>query len=291
MIFNAILRLMKDLISFLGKRNKVFWGVTGIVLVLLLGAIDYITGYELSFALFYLIPIALVAWFGGRRLGLLISTASAIAWFGADFFSGARYSNPTIYVWNTLLRLGFFWVVTLLLSALQEAYKINQDLAQTDYVTGAGSARHFYDMARIESDRFRRYKHSFSMVYFDLDNFKTINDHLGHNTGDKLLRVLTENIQQSIRPSDTLGRLGGDEFAILLPETDEEQAKKCVTRLHSHLSAEMLRKDWTVTFSMSVVTFHQLPKSVDEMVKLADSAMYSIKANGKNGVCYQAFNG
>jgi len=182
-------------------------------------------------------------------------------------------------------------VVTWLLSALQRAYTINQDLAQTDYVTGACSTRHFYDMAKIESDRFRRYKHAFSLVYFDLDNFKAINDRLGHITGDKLLRVLTENIQQNIRPSDTLGRLGGDEFAILLPETDEEQAKKCIARLHSRLSDEMLRKGWMVTFSMSVTTFHQLPKSVDEMVKLADSAMYSVKANGKNGVCYRVYNG
>jgi diguanylate cyclase (GGDEF)-like protein len=282
---------MKDLVSYLSKRNKVFWGITGVFLVLLMGVIDYITGYELSFALFYLIPISLVAWFGGRRPGLLISTASALAWFGADFLSGARYSNPSIYVWNTLLRLGFFWVVTLLLSALQQAYKVNQDLAQTDYVTGAGSTRHFYEMARIESDRFRRYNHIFSLVYFDLDNFKTINDRLGHITGDKLLRVLTENIQQNIRPSDTLGRLGGDEFAILLPETDEEQAKKCITRLHSHLTEEMLSQGWMVTFSMSVITLHQLPKSVDEMVKLADTAMYSVKANGKNGVCYRTYNG
>jgi len=70
---------MKVLVSYLSRRNKVFWAITGGVLVLLLGWVDYITGYELSFALFYLIPISLVAWFGGRRLGLLISTASALA--------------------------------------------------------------------------------------------------------------------------------------------------------------------------------------------------------------------
>jgi diguanylate cyclase (GGDEF) domain len=280
-----------NLTSFFNKRNKIFWGSTGFIMVVLLGMADYLTGYELSFALFYLIPIALVAWFGGKRLGLLISAASAIAWFSADFLSGNRYLNPSLYVWNTLLRLGFFLVVTLLLSALQQAYIVNQELAQTDYVTGAISVRHFYELTRIEIGRFRRYQHPFSLVYIDLDNFKAINDRLGHITGDKLLRVLVENIQQQIRPTDVLARLGGDEFALLLPETGAEQIKIFIGRLHSSLANEMLRKGWMVTLSMGVVTFKQLPKSLDEMVRLADAAMYSVKTNGKNGVCYRVYNG
>jgi diguanylate cyclase (GGDEF) domain len=280
-----------NLTSFFNKRSKIFWGSTGFIMVVLLGLVDYLTGYELSFALFYLIPIALVAWFGGKRLGLLISAASAIAWFSADFLSGNRYLNPSLYVWNTLFRLGFFLVVTLLLSALQQAYIVNQELAQTDYVTGAISVRHFYELTRIEIGRFRRYQHPFSLVYIDLDNFKAINDRLGHITGDKLLRVLVENIQQQIRPTDVLARLGGDEFALLLPETGAEQIKIFIGRLHSSLANEMLRKGWMVTLSMGVVTFKQLPKSVDEMVRLADAAMYSVKTNGKNGVCYRVYNG
>ena len=261
------------------------------MMVILMGLVDYLTGYELSFFLFYLIPISLVAWFGGKRLGLLISAASAIAWFSADFLSGNRYLNPSLYVWNTLFRLGFFLVVTMLLSALQQAYIVNQELAQTDYVTGAISVRHFYELTRIESGRFRRYQHPFSLVYIDLDNFKAINDRLGHITGDKLLRVLVENIQQQIRPTDVLARLGGDEFALLLPETGAEQIKIFIGRLHSSLANDMLRKGWMVTLSMGVVTFKQLPKSVDEMVRLADAAMYSVKTNGKNGVCYRVYNG
>ena len=280
-----------NLTSFFNKRNKIFWGSTGFIMVVLLGMADYLTGYELSFALFYLIPIALVAWFGGKRLGLLISAASAIAWFSADFLSGNRYLNPSLYVWNTLFRLGFFLVVTMLLSALQQAYIVNQELAQTDYITGAISVRHFYELIRIESGRFRRYQHPFSLVYIDLDNFKAINDRLGHITGDKLLRVLVENIQQQIRPTDVLARLGGDEFALLLPETGAEQIKIFIGRLHSSLANDMLRKGWMVTLSMGVVTFKQLPKSVDEMVRLADVAMYSVKTNGKNGVCYRVYNG
>ncbi len=274
-----------------GKRSKFFWGSSGLLLVVLVGAIDYLTGYELSFSLFYLAPIMLVTWFTGRRLGLLVSAGSAITWFGADYLSGNRYSSISIYIWNTLIRLGFFLVVTLLISALQRAYKVNQDLVRTDYVTGAISVRHFYELARTEINRFRRYRHPFSLVYIDLDNFKSINDRLGHITGDKLLRVLTEQIKEHIRPTDSLARLGGDEFALLLPETRAEEIKPFVTRIHTRLVDVMVKNGWVVTFSMGAVTFNQVPKSVDEMIRLADGAMYSIKMKSKNGVSYRAYNG
>ena len=114
---------------------------------------------------------------------------------------------------------------------------------------------------------------------------------LGHSTGDRVLRAVTESIQRQIRPSDTLGRLGGDEFGLLLPETQEEDAKKVIDRIHTSLVNEMLKNNWTITFSMGVVTYCQAPQSVDDMVKLADNAMYQVKNNGKNGVSYQTYDG
>lgn len=278
-------------VSFFGRRGALFWAVCGLLLVLFVGFMDYITGYELSFSLFYLAPVMLVTWFAGRRLGVGISILSAIAWFGADYLSGNRYSIPSIHIWNTLIRFGFFLVVTLLISALHKAYRVNQELVRIDYVTGAISIRHFYDLAKSEMDRFRRYGHPFSLIYIDLDNFKDINDRLGHKTGDRLLRIVTGQIQSQIRPNDSLARLGGDEFALLLPETGEEQIKLFMSRIHSTLVAEMIRNGWLVTFSMGAVTFKHAPKSVDEMIKLADDAMYEIKMKNKNGICYRVFDG
>jgi diguanylate cyclase (GGDEF)-like protein len=280
---------MGSLASFLEKRNDLFWGSIGFLFIILLGIIDYLTGYELSFSLFYLAPISLIAWFRGRRFGVLASAVSAIAWFLADFLSGSRYSNPSMYVWNTLIRLGFFLVVTRLLSALRNAYDTNQELARVDYVTGAVSVRFFYDLAKIEIGRSARYNRPLTFVYIDMDNFKSINDLFGHSTGDRVLRAVTEIIQRQVRPSDSLGRLGGDEFALLLPETSEEEARKVISRLHGNLVSEMLKNGWMITFSVGVVTFNHPPKSVDEMVKLADIAMYSIKTKGKNGVSYRVY--
>ena len=84
---------------------------------------------------------------------------------------------------------------------------------------------------------------------------------------------------------------GGDEFAILLPETGGEEIKQVIGRIHSGLVNEMLSNRWLITFSIGVVTYIQIPKSLDEMVKLADGEMYMIKTGGKNGVHYRTYSG
>jgi len=276
---------------FLEKRSKLFWGIVGFILVVILGIVDYLTGIELSISLFYLIPIFLVVWFTNENLGLVISAASAITWFLTDYFNGLIYSNITIYVWNTLIRLGFFIVTSRLLSELRRALRGTQESARVDYVTGAASVRYFYEQVQIEISRYQRHKRPLTLVYIDLDNFKSINDHLGHITGDKVLRAVTESIQRQIRPNDMLARMGGDEFALLLPETGDEEVKQVIGNIHSGLVNEMLRNRWLVTFSIGVVTYNQIPKSVDEMVKLADGEMYLVKTNTKNGVRYRIFPG
>jgi diguanylate cyclase (GGDEF)-like protein len=272
--------------QYLDRRGNLFWWCLEILFILLLAFVDYLTGYELSFSLFYLAPISLAAWFKGRRLGLWLSAISAIIWFLADYLSGNRYYNPSLYVWNTLIRLSFFIIVTILLSALRKAYDTNQSLARVDFVSGAVSVGYFYSLAKNEMRRSARYKQPFTLVYIDLDNFKEINDLLGHSTGDRVLRAVTESVKCGIRETDAFGRLGGDEFALLLPETDEREARTAITRLHSDLSTVMRKNGWKVTFSIGAVTYKKPPVSVDEMVKLADSTMYSIKSSTKNGTAY-----
>jgi len=277
--------------TFLEKRGKPFWVITGVVLVLFVGVIDYFSGFELNISLFYLVPIFIVVWFTDGQMGLVFSFFSTVVEFIANFSAGLTYSSPSIYVWNTVLRLGFYLVVVWLGSALKKTYTLNRELARTDYVTGANSIRYFYELAQIEIRRAQRSQRCFTMAYIDLDNFKAVNDRLGHSTGDRVLRAVTDGIARHVRPADMLARLGGDEFALLLPETDSEEAKTVINRIHSSIKSEMLRNGWMVTFSVGVVTFKAVPKSVDDMVKMADQAMYCVKADRKNGVNYSIYMG
>ena len=275
----------------LGKISKPFWLVIGIILIAGIGLSDYLTGYEISFSLFYLIPIALLSWFAGRCFGIAASVISAFVWYLAEISAGKSYSHQVIYLWNSTVRFSFFIIVTLLLDANSKILKREQLLSSTDFLTGAVNARVFNEVLQGEIDRAQRYKHPFTLVYLDIDNFKQVNDQYGHSVGDRVLNRVVDQAKQLLRKTDTVVRLGGDEFAFLMPETDQTAAKSVLRRVHQGLLGEMGQHGWPVTFSIGVLTFKEPPASADEAIKLADDLMYSVKNNQKNAVEFSEYSG
>jgi diguanylate cyclase (GGDEF)-like protein len=280
-----------NFLSSLQKRSKPFWIIVGFALMGVLGILDFLTGYELSFSLFYLIPVSLITWFTSRRLGILASLASAFIWFIADVAAGSSYSHPFIYVWNTLIRFSFFIITVLLLSTLRRTLETERELARTDYLTGAVNSRLFYDFVQMEIDRIQRYKHPFTLAYIDLDNFKTVNDRFGHSKGDQVLCAVVNSTRKYLRKTDMIARLGGDEFAVLLPETNQESARVTLSKIQSGLLKEMRQGFWPITFSIGVLTCMTAPQTTDELVHMTDELMYSVKRNGKNAIKYSTFAG
>lgn len=266
--------------------------ITSIILIgyfqiSLLATLDYFTGYEYSFAFFYLIPVALIAWFATKRLAILTAFVTALTWQLVNLKAGEDFSHFSIPMWNTFTRLGFFLVVAILLIKLKNLIQIESELARTDYLTGAANIRLFYEIAEAEIERARRYEHVFSLCYFDIDNFKELNDTHGHQIGNKLLTKVVKSIKTNLRSSDVIARLGGDEFAILLPETNLEQANSVVDKIREKLKVEMDNNKWNVTFSMGVLTCEKIPNTFDEIIKIADALMYEVKTNGKDSVKFE----
>ncbi|MDE3151571.1 MAG: GGDEF domain-containing protein [Gemmatimonadota bacterium] len=272
----------------LEHRGPAFWAATGTALVGVLGWADYATGYELSFSLFYLIPIALVGWYSTRALGLVISMLSAIAWLAADVASGHKYANPALHIWNMCIRLGFFLVVTGLLSALREAHRREQQRARTDHLTGLLNARHFREMAEAEVAMARRYGQPLSLAYIDVDDFKAINDRMGHATGDDVLAAVGRVLTDALRRTDLVARVGGDEFAVFLPQSDEDAAFQAIDKLRAALDAEMRRRAWPATFSIGVTTFRSAPERLQDAIDAADRLMYRVKNSGKAAIARAA---
>lgn len=257
--------------------------------VLILGIIDYFTGIELSISFFYLIPITMVAWTGGRNPGLVFSVAGAATWLISNSLSGEEHSNIFIGVWNTLIRFGFFATVAILLAELRHALEEERVLANTDPLTGALNRRSFNDIVEKKMITAEVNRRPYTMVYIDLDNFKTVNERLGFAVGDLVLKLVVNTIQTYIRNTDFLARLGDDEFAILLTDTDQENAKLIVERLQFSLIDEMKSKEWDVTFSIGVLTVMNMPESVDKLIRLTDTLMYKVKATGRNAIRYGLF--
>ena len=280
-----------NFLSSLEKQSKPFWIVAGFALIGGVGILDFLTGYELAFSLFYLIPVALIAWLTSRRLGIVASLVSAIVWFIADIAAGSLYSHPFIYVWNTLIHLSFFVITALLLSTLRKVLEREREIAHIDYLTGAINSRLFYDFAQMEIDRIQRYEHPFTLAYIDLDNFKVVNDRFGHSAGDQALRTVVSATKKYLRKTDVVARLGGDEFVLLLPETNQESARVVLSKIQSGLLEEMRQNNWPITFSIGVLTCSAAPHTTDELVRMADELMYSVKHNGKNGIKYSVYAG
>ncbi|HKI52601.1 MAG TPA: GGDEF domain-containing protein [Anaerolineales bacterium] len=199
------------------------------------------------------------------------------------------FSNVFVGVWNTLIRFGFYAVVTILIAELRHALDEEQLLANTDPLTGALNRRSFNQVAEKKMITAEVNRRPYTMVYIDLDNFKTINDTLGHAIGDLVLKTVVDNIQSQIRNSDFLARLGGDEFAILLMDIDQENAKMIVERLQSFLLENMKASEWRITFSIGVLTVLSMPESIDKLVSLADALMYNAKGKGKNAIHYSVY--
>jgi diguanylate cyclase (GGDEF)-like protein len=266
-------------------------GLISVALVALVGLIDALTGEQVAFALFYLAPIALMAWYVGRRPGAWLSAACAIIWLLADLAVTAQpYARLLIPIWNTYSRFGFFLIVTVLLSALRRSLDREKTLARLDYLTGAANARAFFDVATLELSRARRYRHALTIAYIDVDNFKEVNDQYGHAAGDGVLRMTVATIRRNLRASDLVARLGGDEFALLLPETGPAAAEAVGQKMQAHLLQAAREQNWPVTFSIGVLTCVQLPQTIEEALHAADELMYSVKKTRKNMIRYATLN-
>lgn len=160
----------------------------GFVITGIIGFIDFLTGYEFAFSVFYVIPIAIVTWQTGCQPGLVTSFFGALLWLGVDIASAHPYSHQLIPVWNSFIRLSFFVIITVLLSRLKKSLDREKEFASVDNLTGAFNPRFFYELVQMEFNHFARYKAPFSLVYIDLDNFKSVNDQFGHSAGDQALQ-------------------------------------------------------------------------------------------------------
>jgi diguanylate cyclase (GGDEF)-like protein len=277
---------MKVLFEYIYKIPKKTIPVFCILLIILLGLIDVITGYEVSFSIFYLLPVMIVSWYSQKYFAVILSILSALTWLMADLHAGHIYPYFMIPVWNAMMRLGFFLIVSFALLTIRNLLEKEQSFARVDFLTGVMNSRAFSEMAKTEIDRTNRFKRPLTIAYVDIDNFKEINDTFGHNIGDKLLQSMARTIKEIIRTIDIIARLGGDEFAILFPETNEENAKAAISKVQKHLLHVAQKNNWAITFSIGVITCYSSCE-LDELIKEADDLMYSAKASGKNRVAYK----
>lgn len=274
---------------FLSNQPAWLIGAISMLGVAFIGTIDAASGYELSFSIFYAIPVAFCAWYAGRRTGMLVCLASAVAWLLADQVAGHVYSHPSMLFWNAGVRLGFFVIIAELLVRLHDALDFHESLSQRDGLTGILNARAF----RLRCDSIfeiaSRHGRSVALGYLDLDGFKAINDRLGHGTGDEVLKAVARALEVRLRASDSCGRMGGDEFAILLPETDLSRATVIFGFLRKRLLELAKSHGWPIGFSVGVAVCGGGRMNAIDALRFADELMYKAKASGKNRDVFEQY--
>lgn len=170
------------------------------------------------------------------------------------------------------------------LQDISERKKLGEELEQlatTDALTGLYNRHRFNELLEQEVTRARRYHTPLSLIMFDLDYFKNVNDTYGHAVGDQVLQAVADVIRKNVRATDWVGRWGGEEFMVLCPETMEKDAILTAEKLRGLVESHTFETVETITISCGVTRF-KAPDSVDAFVSRADDGLYRAKDKGRN---------
>ena len=170
---------------------------------------------------------------------------------------------------------------------LEDEMKRLSDEVSTDQLTQIANRRGLMQMFEMERARLEREGGSLSVGLLDIDNFKRLNDELGHSAGDEALKSLASIVSKTLRPGDHVARYGGEEFVVLLPATPANEGETVLTRLQRSLTGGLFmhkEKQIFVTFSAGV-TAYRTAERIEDALERADQALYEAKRTGKNRTC------
>jgi diguanylate cyclase (GGDEF)-like protein len=209
----------------------------------------------------------------GRTKGVLI----------AESILTDRFKEKDIQIITAIARSGAI--------GLENAHlhRKTQELTIVDELTGSYNYRHFAKKLTEEKRRSRRYGSALSLIMVDIDWFKKLNDNYGHEAGNLVLKQLSETIKKCIRDVDIFARYGGEEFAVILPQTPLRDARVIGERIRQQVEARdfIIGENQTtnITVSIGLTSFPENGKSQEELVSVADQALYHAKGDGRNQVC------
>lgn len=231
---------------------------------------------------------------------ILLITRAALTYFASDIED--LYTPDSIQSIHLTLTILFtlawtFSFINLNSERLQQDLKTAQikleKLATTDFLTDISNNRHFFEVSKYEIKRARRYNTPLTVVLFDLDYFKKINDSHGHSIGDKVLKEIAETCQNTLRSSDCLGRLGGEEFGILLTNTELSAGITVAENLRKAIETNKLQAlngGANITASFGVSALNRDDEKINTVIERADEALYKAKAKGRNQVIAEQKN-
>jgi diguanylate cyclase (GGDEF)-like protein len=210
-------------------------------------------------------------------------------WLASNSLAGLQYSLTVTWFINTGMQAASFATVGLLIAVVRKSLARERELSRSDPLTSMLNRKGFYEEAARLIALCRRAGRPLTTAYIDLDNFKAVNDELGHERGDEVLKTAAGLLKAAIRPSDVAARIGGDEFIVLFPELAGSEATAALERIRAALAGSLSSGRTPVSASIGGVTFAAAPDDIEDMIRAGDTQMYSAKAAGRNRVALHVF--
>jgi diguanylate cyclase (GGDEF)-like protein len=259
----------------------------------LIGWLDFESG-PVAMSLLYFVPIVIAAWMSRTSAAIATSFAAGGAWMTSELV--LMQHQHSIILWNGLTRLTTFLILAVVIGALRRdrdelnamnvrlagALELEARVARTDPLTGLPNSRSFREALDRELARSRREGGAIGIGYVDLDNFKRVNDTLGHQAGDDALRRVGDALRRSVRSEDLAARLGGDEFAILGVNPTRDGLASIGERVLSEV--RLIAEDFPGSgfgCTIGFVLFMRAPEDAIAAVREADELMYEVKSGSK----------
>ncbi len=257
-----------------------------LLLTILIIIIDVFAPFDIKMGPCYILLCFYITLHGTEIAYLGVVACMSILYTTHEFITapheGINYSSVSI---NVLLNISAIACVALIMSAFHRSIRFALS-ANIDPLTELFGRRYINDIMPVILSDLKRNRRKMSMMFIDCDNFKAVNDMLGHAAGDAVLRVVARTLLDTVRENDLPARLGGDEFIVIFLDATGDELKSVVDRCIGKLNKEMQDREWPITFSVGVVEFYTPPSSIEDATKQADDAMYRAKREGKNRIIY-----
>lgn len=265
-------------------NDRISIQIAAAILMALIFMLNHLAGAGILVGIYFFIPVAMVGWTGGLMWGIAFSMLSTIMLISVDSHTRAPpFSNFHLYI-NTFSYLVMFLAMAFLSARFGEDHRKLHRISREDFLTGAMNRVGFYDVLNMEIRRQNRFGHPYTLAIVSCDNFKKINDTLGHSEGDSLLIAIAKTLELNTRTTDIFARLGGDEFALLFPLIMKNEAATVLEKLKHKLEETMREHHWEVSFSIGAIAFDKSPASVGHALDLVDDLIHDIKTSGKNSI-------
>lgn len=264
-------------------------GAAGVILVMSLTGAAFKLDSSYSILWVAVLP-AMFCFLSGLTIGIILSAVYLLGYtfFYATFQSFQDRPPVAFEIWmhSVLVYLCILSVSVMFKSEKQKDERFLKNVAERDYLTNVLNRRGFVPFMMHELKRAERYQFDVSLILFDVDFFKKVNDQFGHDEGDKLLVKLMKIVLPQIRDSDNIARWGGEEFIILTPQTDLESAVELAEKLRKCIAEHDFPNIGNITASFGVAQY-QKGETWDSFVKKADENLYRAKSSGRNCVVHE----